>query len=519
MRWLIQQFAQLLQPAARRFDRALAEPELAQRQIQQQVCRNLTASRYGQFLGINSIADWERVPIVTYDDIQPWIRPDQLGQTSLLTPEPILFYEQTSGSQGPAKWIPYTRSLRRSFNQMFCVWAYDLIRQGPAFSTGKLYFCITPRFQGSTQSAQSGLNDDSEYLDEWLRLLLSPFLVSAAGLHTGLSPQAFKHRLCTALLQAERLETISIWSPSFLKIMLDYILTHREILSQETKLSPVRRRLLTDPDLHSAWPQLWPHLKLISCWDNLYAADQAEGLRQRFPGVLVQGKGLLATEAPMTLPLLAAQASSQGTVPVLDQVFFEFEDEQGQIYKLHELTAGSSYQIILSQLGGLYRYRIGDRVRVSGCYHQTPCLEFLGRSRATSDLVGEKLHASFVQQVLQELRLGGSFSLLLPIVEPARYVLLLDRSDFPTPAVPDSPVDLAAQLDRALAASPHYRQARHLGQLHPPQVMIAANWAERWLQFQLRAGQRWGDQKLAVLAQPITQADWRRLAGPDWQPD
>ncbi|MFM7426751.1 MAG: GH3 auxin-responsive promoter family protein [Elainella sp.] len=510
MRWLIQQFAQLLQPAAQRFERALDQPDLAQQQIQQQICQRLTASRYGQFLGINSIADWQRVPIVTYDDIQPWIRPDQLGKASLLTPEPILFYEQTSGSQGPAKWIPYTGSLRRSFNQMFCVWAYDLIRQGPVFSTGKLYFCITPRFQGSTASTRPGLNDDSEYLDEWLRLLLSPFLVSPAGLHAGLSPQEFKHRLCIALLQAERLEIISIWSPSFLKILLDYILTHRVTLSQQVKLSPVRRRLLTDPDLELAWPQLWPHLKLISCWDNLYAADQAQGLRQRFPGVLVQGKGLLATEAPMTIPLIAGQ----GTLPVLDQVFFEFEDEQGQIHRLHELTTGHTYQIILSQLGGLYRYRIGDRVRVSRFYRQTPCLEFLGRSRATSDLVGEKLHESFVQQVLQKLHLGACFSLLLPVVEPARYLLLLDRTD--PAADPDS---LASRLDQALGASPHYRQARHLGQLHPPQVFIAADWTERWLQFRLRAGQRWGDQKLAVLAQPITQADWQRLAGPDWRPD
>ena len=42
---------------------------------------------------------------------------------------------------------------------------------------------------------------------------------------------------------------------------------------------------------------------------------------------MVQGKGLLVTEAPMTIPLISAQ----GCVPVLDEVFFEFEDESGKL--------------------------------------------------------------------------------------------------------------------------------------------------------------------------------------------
>ena len=121
---------------------------------------------------------------------------------------------------------------------------------------------------------------------------------------------------------------------------------------------------------------------------------------------MVQGKGLLATEAPMTIPLIKAQ----GCVPVLNEVFFEFE-HQGNIYHLHELELGKVYSIIISQKGGLYRYRIGDRVRVTHYYLKTPCLEFLGRTETTSDLVGEKLHEDFVQDTLNQLHLRwGIFS-------------------------------------------------------------------------------------------------------------
>jgi hypothetical protein len=422
------------------------------------------------------------VPIVTYDELRPWILGDpgspQFAQSqnrSLLTPERILNYEQTSGSEGAAKLIPYTKSLRRAFNQMFCVWAYDLIRSGPRFATGKLYFCISPQFDGCA----GGLNDDSEYLDLWLRVFLSSFLVSPSGIHAGITAEQFKHQVCSALLAAASLETISIWSPSFLTVMLDYIQQHRQTLA--LNLSRSRQPLLNTPDLD--WLQIWPELKLISCWDHVHAADPADHLRRLFPGVLVQGKGLLATEAPLTIPLIAAG----GAVPVLDQVFFEFEDQAGQVYQLHQLEQGATYQILISQTAGLYRYRIGDWVRVSHFYRQTPCLEFWGRSRDTSDLVGEKLQISFVQQVLSQLALPCRFQALAPALDPCRYLLLLDQSDH------DQTL-LSQQLDTALSASPHYRHARSLGQLAAPEVVIAGSIAEI-----LAGQQRWGDRKHPVL--------------------
>jgi hypothetical protein len=316
MRLLIKGFGLLLAPISRRFDRALQQPEIAQAKVQREIVDRLTKSEYGRGLGVRSVADWEKVPIVTYDDL-----PD----LEHLTSEPILFYEKTSGSRGAAKPIPYTKSLRRSFSQMFCVWAFDLIQHLP-FTTGKVYFCVSPKFDNS------GLQDDSDYLDRWLTYLLSPFLVTLPNAQNIQDPTEFKHKLAIRLLQAEQLEIISIWNPSFLKVILDYISEYRSTL--KSALSPQRAELLNHPEI--PWQQIWPQLKLISCWDAAGATEQAQVLRSRFPHVLVQGKGLLATEAPLTIPLFAAR----GCVPVLDEVFFEFEDGAGKIWRLHELQEG-----------------------------------------------------------------------------------------------------------------------------------------------------------------------------------
>ena len=383
---------------------------------------------------------------------------------------------------------------------MFCVWAHDLISRGPAFATGKIYFSISPQFSGCVNDRSgllptlqsTGLKDDSQYLDPWLQLLLSPFLVSPPSVRELRTPESFKWQLCRTLLEAERLETISIWSPSFLTILLDFIHRHRQELRQGLHISASRSRLLDEPEI--PWIELWPELKLISCWDSVTSADPAAGLRVRFPGVLVQGKGLLATEAPMTLPLIAAQ----GYVPILDEVFFEFEDQTGDIHLLHELQIGENYTIILSQKGGLYRYRIGDRVRVTHFYRNTPCLEFLGRSQGVSDLVGEKLSETLVQKVLQSLGLETAFfKCLMPVMQPQpHYVLLLEQSQLDA-------ATLAYRLDDLLCQLPHYRHARLLGQLAPAQVYIHDRIPEILTQYRYGSVNGWGDIKHSVLVRDI----------------
>ena len=487
MHWLIKSFGSLLTPASRRFYAALAQPQQTQQRVKQRLVNRLQTCEYGQTFGIKSCEDWSRLPIVEYEDIQAWLpqtglSPQFSAGRSPLTSEPILFYEPTSGSSGPVKHIPYTRSLRRAFNHLFCVWAHDLITQGPAFATGKLYFSISPSFSKSDEGSD-GTTDDSDYLDPWLRWLLRPFWVMPSPSHT---IAAFKENLAQALLQTEGLEILSIWSPSFLTAQLDYIQTHQQRLqaSLQNQLTATRSRLLLENPI--PWTKLWPQLKLISCWDSVTAADGAAGLRSQFPNVLVQGKGLLATEAPMTVPLITAQ----GCVPLLDEIFFEFEDRQGHCYELHELEVGHDYQIIISQTGGLYRYRIGDRVRVTHTFLATPCLQFIGRNQDVSDLAGEKLHIQFVSDCLDQLNLSQAhFQSLVPIRQPTdHYVLLLDQCD-------RDPHAIAHQLDQALCESFHYRLARQLGQLKPIRVLISRSIPEKLSVIKTQSGQRWGDIK------------------------
>ncbi len=495
---IIKLFAHMIAPVSDNFYQALANPQAVQKLVQKEIIQHLVKSEYGKYLGIQSIYDWEHIPIIEYEDIQKWIN-SGVDNKSLLTPEPIIFYEKTSGSRSAAKLIPYTKSLRKSFSQIFCVWAHDLIVNGAEFSHGKIYFCISPKLGDAATTNQGvnlGLEDDSEYLDGWLRWLINFFIVSPSGINHIRDPLIFKDKLAQTLLLEENLEIISIWNPSFLKVHLDYIQANQQRLAAQlkNKISTERYQLLLEDKIR--WEKLWSELKLISCWDSAHAKEQANYLRSLFPNVMVQGKGLLATEAPMTIPLIKAQ----GCVPVLNEVFFEFE-QQGNIYHLHELEKGKSYSLIISQKGGLYRYRIGDRIRVTHYYLNTPCLEFIGRTETTSDLVGEKLHEDFVCDTLNSLQLEGTFfKSLVPVRIPTdHYLLLLDRANLPAEII-------AQLLEQELMRSHHYQQARLLGQLDPPQVLISSQIPEIITNYKMRKGMKWGDIKhQPLVTTPIEQ--------------
>ena len=483
MQIIINLLGKILTPIANRFERSLLNPETTQKAAQKKIFAYFIKSKYGKQLRIKSLKDWQKIPIVNYEDLKQWIEP---GKNKLLTPETIIFYEKTSGTRSKVKLIPYTRSLRKSFNQMFCVWAQDLIKNGPKFTTGKIYFCISPQLEESRDNL--GLEDDSEYLDFWLRLLLSPFLILLPKQFK--TVEEFKEKLCLTLLKTENLEIISIWSPSFLKINLDYIQSHQKRLAEKLRyhISEQRHKLLLQSPI--PWTKLWSQLKLISCWDNASSNETADYLRGLFPGILVQGKGLLATEAPMTLPLIKAS----GCVPLLDEVFFEFEGTDKNIYQLHQLERGQIYSLIISQKGGLYRYRIGDRVLVTKFYLNTPCLEFIGRQGNISDLVGEKLQEEFIAEVISKLPISGSFfKSLIPInSSPPYYVLVVDYLNKPR-------AQIAKNLDQLLMQSYHYRQARLYGQLSPVKVVVSPDILGKILQQKIALGKKWGDIKHEIL--------------------
>ncbi len=487
----------ILSRSSKRFEKALESPIESQEKTFKKIMTLYNSSSYG--LGLGKVANYDEyskiVPIINYDSIADKILSMKQTNDNYFSPGPVIFYEPTSGSSGAKKLIPYTWALKSCFSNMFSLWARDLLVNGPKLKYGKLYFSISPQFK----EERDGLDDDTEYLEGFFSWFLKAFFTTPKKIKKIKDPHGFKKVLALHLLAEENLEIISIWNPSTFSVLLDFIDTNRKellidlergFISQEgltfklKKPSAKRKFLIKD----RPFPEIWPRLKLISCWGSKDAELGFNKLKRIFPNAFLQAKGLLATEAPITIPLIQAN----GFVPLVRSIFYEFENQSGEILRLHEIVGGETYKLIVSTPGGLYRYSMGDRVSVKKFYRETPCLEFEGRGPETSDLFGEKINLNFLINIIKELD-SEDYYLFYPnrIDEShGHYTLLTNNTD----------KSLSSTIEKKLMTGFHYKVARNLGNLSPLVVICKEDMNERVLNYlQKEKGMKLGDIKPTLL--------------------
>jgi hypothetical protein len=506
-----------------KFRRAVKNPQKAQSAILEKLLRQNSGCAYGkryQFSRLRGPRDFQNaVPIVTYEDLWPWMRRMTDGEPDVLTSERVLMFEKTSGSSDSAKYIPYTASLREGFRSAIGAWMCDLYRHHPKLIAGNAYWSLTPlaRKKEFTKGGfPIGFENDAEYFAGWQRKLLNTLMAVPNETARISELTGCLYVTLRFLLQSPLLAFISVWSPTFLSILLDQLRLHGGRLCCDLRdgdlrppslisiaeLKPLKKYLRADParaallreillrDGPIATQELWPNLRMISCWADASSRLAVPAIQESFPESPIQGKGLLATEGVVSIPI----CSAQGSVAAVTSHFLEFlENGSATPRLLHELEAGCEYSVLLTTGGGLWRYRLGDRVRVTGFLEQTPILEFLGREGNVSDVCGEKLSAAFVDSVLLELESERActpgFAMLAPSFEESpRYVLFfhghIETGRF------------AELLDAKLRRNPHYDYCRKLGQLSPPAIFqITEGAGEAYLRRCNALGQRAGSVK------------------------
>jgi hypothetical protein len=462
-----------------RFESGLGDVADTQSRYLLDLLRRNADTCYGashSFARIRSVAEYqERVPIVTYEDLAPSIDAIADGRRHVLTEEDVRLFQPTSGSTAATKLIPWTARVAAEFRRGIAPWAVALFRRRPELKRGVSYWSLSPPGARPRRHGRLpvGFDDDSAYLGSLGRRFHALVSASPTDLGDG-STDDFAVRTLACLLAARDLSLISIWSPTFLGVLLDFLGAH-----PEEALKHLRQRgRCNERRVHEVGEALrgggeetlvriWPNLTVISCWTHGPSALHASTLARRFPGVEMQGKGLVATEGFVSLPFVT------GKDPVLAVTshFFELQDAaSGSIALAHEAAAGGIYRVIITTGGGLYRYCLGDLVEVTGFVGGAPCLRFLGREGNVSDLCGEKLNGAFVQaavdRALGHHGIASRFSMVAPVAgHGPRYALFLSA------AVSDA-ASLAAALDQGLQESFHYAHCRRIGQLEPIGIFL-----------------------------------------------
>ena len=491
---------------------------IIQQEILLDILNNNRFTEYGMtyhFSDIDTVESYQsKVPVVTYDDLSIQIDRMVHGETSVLCSEEVLAFEPTGGSTSGSKLIPYTASSLLSFGVALKAWLCDLLDNRPAIKAGSAYWAVSPALRSrefTPGNIPIGLESDAEYFGVSLMKDILSTLAFPVTLSTVDDFDEWRYLTLRYLLAADDLSFISVWSPTYILNLVDALkndyqrlatdiasgcislnkealtVAHQSLLVADPQRADVILRACSGGtvDINA----LWPRLDTLSCWLHASSSSYKNQLENYFPGVYIQPKGLLATEGIVSIPMVKYGNAAL----TINSGFYEFVDPKGEVSLAHELVEDVIYSVLLTNNSGLYRYDIGDLVKVVGYFDSVPLLEFIGRHHSYTDICGEKLSESFVYNTMKDIQ---GFALLMPSHEDKKYYLFLDSSEFEL----SSGREAVIRLDLALKSNPQYRYARQISQLSSICSVLVNNPWDIYQNHELCNGRKLGEIKPVSLA-------------------
>lgn len=446
--------------------------------------------KYG-FADIKSVAEFqERVPLTTFDDYAGYVyRMTEGGESGLISAYNIAHYAKTSGTMGNPKRIPVSDRAMGVMNRYNMQLRTKVICDAIGFDWANPPYLnliesqLTTLKNGATYGAISAkvIGQMGDYLP---MLMTSPLeaLVPDPKTNTRYLHARF------ALMNPE-ITSMGFSFSSILLELMQYIESEWEMLVDDIekgtidesvkmpadvrasvlgKIQPMPERAAQLREIFSQgfdepiMPKIWPNLTIFSGVATGGFATYYNKLRQRYAGdgVRLFYVGLNASEGILSVPM---DVDCPDSVLIPDSVFYEFipidSEDPGDIVTIDGVEVGKTYEIVITNQSGFYRYRIRDAVKVTGMYNNTPMIQFQYRIDQTISVLGEKTTELVLRGVAErvERELGYSmedFSVFGDVDSvPMRYVMLMEAT---LPGGLD-PGAVAAELDKGLCeGNPSY---------------------------------------------------------------
>lgn len=421
--------------------------------------------KYG-FDKISSIAEYQRaVPIQKYDGFADAIRRIvNDGEQGILTKERVKRFFMTSGSTSEPKYIPVTTRFIQTKSRAFGIYWATVFADHPQAKEGRMITNFSD--SGVPGKTPGGIECGSES-SFWAGVTRATQLSKAPIIPKPVAQikdsNARYYALARILLE-ETFSVIMTLNPSTILLLFKKIQEFsepllrdiengtlsddvevsdvvREYVHETYKGDPARaealRALAADADGLLAH-RIWPELSLAICWRSPMLEPYIKLLAPHF-GDRVAGRDymMMASEGIMGVPL---RDGGSGGVCGVGLHFYEFvpEDEIDKpnptVLLPHQVEVGKTYVLILTNGSGLYRYNIGDVVRISGFERKAPIIEFLHRAGRTCSLTGEKLTESQVTNAIEDCAQALKLEIESFTVAPApegfpRYVAYVELSD------------------------------------------------------------------------------------------
>jgi hypothetical protein len=512
----------------RHFNALCRTPMQAQDRLLRQILQANAETEFGRrhgFGGITTFRDFqERIPISSYEDLEPYITAEMNGRPNQLTKEPPVLFTTTSGTTGNRKYIPMTREGKQAKSHLTWLWLCGLYRDHPGIVGGRILSVVSPEVESH---APSGVPIGAESGHAY-RTMPGPVRSIYTAPYGVFAIEGYEAKYYTLLRLAagQDISCIATVNPSTIVLLADRLAQHSESIIRDVRdgsLSsdlPVPQELRDslhlrpDPERAKHLEQAatggggvlrpglaWPMLAAVGCWKGgtvgAYLAKFDTLFPQRPP---VRDLGYYATELRGSVPL--NDEGDAGVMAVGTNVleFHPADDDrtaQGrELLTVDQLQVGQRYFVYVTNASGLYRYDMNDIVEVAGHYGQTPLIRFIQKGKGVVSFTGEKLYEvqviAAVEAALAALR--GRYHFIAAVAElvegtTPRLVFLIEFDD---PVAEHDGSALVDRLDAALGdQNDEYQTKRKSLRYGAPVIRVVRSGDyDRYRRHMVETGQR-----------------------------
>ncbi len=441
--------------------------ESVQERVRCELVQHHADSAFGRehgFAKIRSHADFIRqVPIRSYDDLRPYVDRVMRGEVTAMFPpgERVHMFATTSGTTDRPKYVPVTTAFLREYRRGWNAYGLKALLDHPSAVLRPILQVVSPideqrteqgvpcgAISGLLAATQKGLVKQYYVLPPEVGRITDPESRYYTIARLALARDVAWMITASPATQLTVAKTLAQRTESLLRDLHDGDLRPPSPISPGIRQS-LDMRLRADADRASELQRIaqanggltpakaW-NLSLLSNWMGGTMGLHLRDFPRYFGECPVRDIGLLATEGRVCVPL--DDGTPAGVLDVRG-AFFEFvpadeSKEAGRVgtahfLRCHELTFGAEYRVVMSTWAGLFRYDLGDFVRVRGFLGQAPIVEFLHRGAHVSSMTGEKLTewqvTTAFDHVRRDCRLAIDNFVLAPTwAEPPFYRLYLD---------------------------------------------------------------------------------------------
>ena len=362
-------------------------------EIQQKELRRLLQSAvdtsYGERYGFSKISGYsdfcQQVPLVRYEDIRKWVMRMVAGESNVLWRGKTHNFAQSSGtSDGKSKYIPITKE---SFSRCHYRGATDCVAHYLALNPKSKIFDGKAFILGGSYANELTLQKGVRVGD------------LSANLIGNINPLANLVRI-----PSKRVALMEDWSkklPALVKSSIGQNVTN--ISGVPSWFLSVIKEVLraTGADtIHEVWPNLEVFFHggiSFKPYRKQYEAI-TDSHKMHFLETYNASEGFFAVQTSWDTPAMLLLLDSG--------VFYEFipleeiDSPHPRTLTIGEVEAGQTYEMVITACNGLWRYRIGDTVRVE---QTSPVkITIAGRTKHYINAFGEELMVHNADAALQK---------------------------------------------------------------------------------------------------------------------